>query len=103
MKKAAILFFLSLHLTAFSQNTKFQLIEKQVLCGPILNVIKALTHKEINEKPLWVGKSEDDDTFFAVVENESTKTFTLLQYTKNWACVLGSGTESGLVIPKKPN
>lgn len=72
----------------------FQKVPKTVFCGPIEVVFKALADEDINEKPLWIGRDENNKSDFMLFVNSRTKTFTLLQVGKEWACILGIGSNS---------
>ena len=56
-----------------------------------------VTGEKFNEVPLWVGKSGTDPTSFAVFLNTDKGNFTVLQYYKEQACVLGMGSSSSIV------
>lgn len=66
---------------------------KPVVCDSTKAVIKFLSER-YGEKPAWIAKSGDDDTFFTLFLNQKTGSWTLLQYTKETACVLGTGDSS---------
>ena len=66
-------------------------INKPVTCDSTLLVFQALL-EQAGEKPVWVGKGEGNDTSKTVIlANEKTKSWTIIQFDKNMACVLGSG------------
>ena len=69
-------------------------INKPVTCDSTLLVFQALL-EQAGEKPVWVGKGEGNDTSKTVIlANEKTKSWTIVQFDKNMACVLGSGVGS---------
>jgi len=69
-------------------------INKPVTCDSTLLVFQALL-EQAGEKPIWVGKGDGADTSTTVVlANEKTKSWTIIQFDKNMACVLGSGVSS---------
>lgn len=72
--------------------------EKPVVCDSTRTVIKFLTER-YNEKHIWVGKSGDDDSYYGLLVNMKTGSWTLLQYTKDIACILGAGSSSKLQLP----
>lgn len=78
--------------TENSRNTG--IINKPVLCGTAEHIIKSLLSEEINEQPVWKGQSEDAKSEFALFINPKTNTFTIIQYTNQWACILGLGNKS---------
>ena len=66
-------------------------INKPVICDSALLVFQSLV-EQAGEKPIWVGKGDGVDTSRTVVlANEKTKSWTIIQFDKNMACVLGSG------------
>ena len=69
-------------------------INKPVTCDSALLVFQALL-EQAGEKPIWVGKGDGNDTSRTVIlANETTKSWTIIQFDKNMACVLGSGVGS---------
>jgi len=66
-------------------------IKKPITCENTLLVFQVLL-EQAGEKPIWVGRGDGEDTSRTVIlTNEKTKTWTILQFDKNMACVLGSG------------
>jgi hypothetical protein len=73
-------------------------INKPVTCDSTLLVFQALL-EQAGEKPIWVGKGDGADTSKTVIlANEKTKSWTIIQFDKNMACVLGSGVGSQLIF-----
>jgi len=69
-------------------------LNKPVTCDSALLVFQALV-EQAGEKPIWVGKGDGADTSKTVIlANEKTKSWTIVQFDKNMACVLGSGVGS---------
>ena len=69
-------------------------INKPVTCENTLLIFQALV-EQAGEKPIWVGKGDGTDTSKTVIlANEKTKSWTIVQFDKNMACVLGSGVGS---------
>ena len=64
---------------------------KPVKCGPFTDLIKVVTGDKFREIPIWIGQSGTDDTGFTLFRNAETKSWTLVQYGKEIACVLGIG------------
>lgn len=77
---------------------EFRQIPKPVICGPVETVLKGLADEDINEKPIWVGKNDDGKSDYAVMVNSKTTAFTVLQFGKDWACILGIGYKSQTLI-----
>ena len=73
-------------------------INKPVTCENTLLIFQALV-EQAGEKPIWVGKGDGKDTSRTVIlANEKTKSWTIVQFDKNMACVLGSGVSSQLIF-----
>ena len=73
-------------------------INKPVICDSALLVFQALV-EQAGETPIWVGKGDGTDTSRTVLlANEKTKSWTIVQFDKNMACVLGSGVGSQLIF-----
>jgi len=73
-------------------------INKPVTCENTLLIFQALV-EQAGEKPIWVGKGDGVDTSRTVIlANEKTKSWTIVQFDKNMACVLGSGVGSQLIF-----
>ena len=67
-------------------------LSKPVKCS---NAEFVMNHflKEYGEMPLWVGK-ESTGNHITLLVNKDKKTWTLVQYDSNMACVLGTGETS---------
>lgn len=46
------------------------------------------------EIPVWTAKDGQDDSRYLLLVNSKTRTWTLLQFTPETACILGLGEES---------
>ncbi len=71
--------------------------EKPVICDKTKNVIEFLTSR-YNEKPIWTGKDARDETRYSLFVNSKTGSWTLLQMTPEYACLLGIGDNSKLIL-----
>lgn len=68
-----------------------QVQQKPVLCDETIKMLPFL-EKAYKEQPHWVGKAtKDSEGWFVVMLNEETKTWTLVQYNHEVACLLGDG------------
>ena len=65
--------------------------ERKITCGTLKIILKTLTGEEIEESPIWVGRTDTTDTQTAVLVNKQTLTWTVIQYDTKVACVLSSG------------
>jgi hypothetical protein len=64
-------------------------LQKPLKCGEAQFVMNHFA-KEYGEMPAWVG-STDTNTHITLLANKEKKTWTLVEYNDNLACVLGSG------------
>jgi len=96
MKKLSVAFLFCLTSTIANAQIgpEFRQIPKSVICGPVTTILKALTDKDINEKPLWIGKDESEKSDYAVFVNTKTGAFTIIQFGKEVGCILGIGYRS---------
>jgi hypothetical protein len=92
MKKVALaLLFSSVASTVYAQ---MFMTEKTMVCDNAQKIMKALLAEEFKEMPIWMGKSDQDDSKYSLFSNEKTKSWTILQFNDKIACVLGTGTDS---------
>ena len=64
---------------------------KPVICDSLKNVTSVMK-EQYGEEPIWVGDDLQDTSKYVMLANFQTKTWTFVQFTKDWACVLGTGT-----------
>jgi len=95
MKKLTLLSLLIIALPAWAQ--QWRQVENTVPCGPFRDIVKVLTQEKYKEVPLWVGRSGQDPTSFTLFYNSDRGNFTLLQYYRETACILGMGDSSDIV------
>jgi hypothetical protein len=67
-------------------------MQKQIKCSDAQTV---MNHFSINyqETLLWVGKT-DTGTHITLLVNQETRSWTMIEYDSNMACVLGAGETS---------
>jgi hypothetical protein len=65
-------------------------LNKPVKCGDAQWVMNHFTG-EYGEKPLWVGKDANSNSYVTLLINRETRSWTLLQYDGKMACVLSVG------------
>ena len=98
MKLLSLAFLLGLiSSVAYAKNEPF-VTDKPVLCGTAADVADALAGPKYKEEPFWTGT--DDTDRYVITFNKKTKTWTIVQFSKGVACVLGSGENHNLIIPK---
>jgi hypothetical protein len=96
MKK--ILFLLVLIPTS-AQSSGPVAIEKTVICDKTQNVLDVIINGRYQETPMWGGV--DDNSRYSLLVNRETGTWTLIQFTKETACILGTGQGSRSMAPGK--
>jgi hypothetical protein len=96
-----IFLFLSAILVAGLVYAEVTKIDKPVVCDSTDVIMKQLIKGEYKERPIWIGHSEDDSTNYTVLINEETKTWTIVQFNKDVACILGTGEKFNQLNTKK--
>ena len=69
-------------------------VQKPVECGDTKSLIQAVTGENYKEMPIWWGIEPATVSRYSLFVNEQTKTWTLIQFDENMACVLGTGESS---------
>jgi len=90
MKKIFITFFLCISTTLSAQTIKLFELTRQMSCAPVETLISHLM-EAYGEKVVWVGKDRNNATYVSLYKNESTGTWTLIQYDSRTGCVLNAG------------
>jgi hypothetical protein len=67
-------------------------LEKTVVCDKTQNVLDVIINGRYQETPMWGGI--DDNSRYSLLVNRETGTWTLIQFTKETACILGTGEGS---------
>jgi len=67
------------------------------LCDRLETVLDSLTNK-YSEKLQWSGKDLQDGSGYMMFENPKAKTWTLIKFNKEYACILGVGGDSKFTI-----
>jgi hypothetical protein len=76
--------------------------KKEVYCDKTNNLITILQDNDYQETPIWFGKGDGNAPNYSLLVNQKTKSWTIIQFNNNTACVLGSG-ESFNLLNNKPN
>jgi shikimate 5-dehydrogenase len=63
------------------------------ICDKVDIVINTLIN-EYGEKPQWSGRDLTDGSGYVLLENLKEKSWTLIKFSKEYACILGVGGES---------
>jgi hypothetical protein len=74
-------------------------LEKTVVCDKTQNVLDVIINGRYQETPMWGGV--DDNSRYSLLVNRETGTWTLIQFTKETACILGTGEGSRSMAPGK--
>ena len=75
-------------------------VEKTVICDKTQNVLDVIMNGRFKETPMWGG--EDETSRYGLLVNRETGTWTIIQFNKDAACVLGTGDGSRSMTPRKP-
>ena len=63
------------------------------LCDKVEVVLDSIINN-YGEKPVWSGKDIRDGSGYMMFENTKENTWTLIKYNKQFACVVGVGTDT---------
>lgn len=66
-------------------------LTKQMKCSDAQTVMNYFTNV-FKETPVWVGKTVHN-THIALLANQETRSWTMIEYDTSLACVLGAGEE----------
>lgn len=89
MKKLLILLFPGLAIAAPT------IENKEVVCDDTEKIFSLLTNQKYKEAPGWLGVSSRSK--FVLFVNHDKNTWSLVEYDKNDACVIGAGRHSEFV------
>jgi hypothetical protein len=91
MKKLAVFLLTAFIIAvALAQSAPVE-IEKKVVCDDTKKIMNTLM-TEYQESPVWGG--QDENTNFGLLINQETGTWTIVQFNKATACILGVGDNS---------
>jgi hypothetical protein len=77
-------------------------VNKPVICDKTETLVKLLSSSNYQEKPIWLGASDETLVNYSLWINASTKNWTILQFNNEIACIIGTG-ESYTILSKKPS
>lgn len=92
MKKLLALVLVLPLLTAAAPEEDAFFVEKRVICDKTNVMFEVLMKGESKERPIWGGTN--GDARFGLFINKETGTWTVVQFNKNIACILGHGDNS---------
>jgi hypothetical protein len=99
MKKLLALLLIIPLLTSAQSSSGPVTIEKTVVCDKTQNVLDVIINGRYQENPVWGGV--DDDSRYGLLVNRETGTWTIIQFNKETACILGTGKSSRSMYPGK--
>ena len=71
--------------------------KKEVYCDKTETIISILKGEDYQEMPIWFGKEKDSRApNYSLLVNQKTKSWTMIQFNKETACVLGAGESFNL-------
>ena len=97
MKHILLLSLLTIGLAATAQPVT---TKKEVYCDKTEDLISVLKSEKFEEAPIWLGKGDSKAPNYSLFVNPETRSWTIIQFNNELACVLGSG-ESYKTITKK--
>jgi hypothetical protein len=85
------LIFVSLALLTTTINAQM-VLNKPVVCDLTEKITAEVMGANFKEKPIWAGVStENNNSVFVILANEKTGTWTMLQNSDKWSCIIGTG------------
>jgi hypothetical protein len=77
-------------------------VKKPIICDNTETVLKLLSGGNYQEKPIWLGASDEKLVNYSLWVNDSTKNWTIVQFNNEIACILGTGEAYTTFGSKKP-
>jgi len=77
-------------------------VKKPIICDNTEVLLKLLSSTNYQEKPVWLGASDEKLVNYSLWVNASTKNWTLVQFNNDIACILGTGEAYTTFGGKKP-
>jgi hypothetical protein len=71
------------------------IVEKPVVCDDLETVVEGLQKGYYKEIPIWAGT--DENSKYSLFVNEKTKTWTMIQFDRKTACIIGAGEEHKMI------
>jgi hypothetical protein len=91
---------LSLFAVGTIANAELLTTKKEVYCDKTEDMISILKSEKFEEAPIWLGKGDSKAPNYSLFVNPETRSWTIIQFNNELACVLGSG-ESYRTITKQ--
>jgi len=70
-------------------------MNKTTLCTDGVSIQRTLTNREFQEKPIWMGITENNAIISVYYNKENTR-WTVVEFIGRIGCILGAGEESQL-------
>jgi hypothetical protein len=83
-------------LTVVAQTTT----KKEVYCDNTNKLLLILQSDDYEELPIWFGKGEGKAPNYSLLVNQKTKSWTMIQFNNEIACVIGTGENFNLLNKK---
>ena len=83
-------------LTVVAQTTT----KKEVYCDNTDKLLLILQNGEFEETPIWFGKGDGKAPNYSLLVNQKTKSWTMIQFNNEIACVIGTGENFNLLNKK---
>ena len=91
LKSLIILFCLTSTLVNAAAPVPFEL-QKPVKCASAKELLSYM-ESEFGEKMQWIAKDGSSESYFALLTNKQTNTYTIIQFDAQTACVIGAGKQ----------
>lgn len=75
----------------FAQQDTF-MVNRSMKCGNAEKLMVDM-QEQYGEKLVWSAKSEQNESYFGILKNKETGTWTLIQFDSKIGCVVGSGSQ----------
>lgn len=86
-------------LVAGSVNAQTVTVQKPVNCFDMEPLFRGLMGDDYKEKPIWMGSEPGTNlSKYSLFVNQETKSWTMIQFNDQIACVLGSGEFSTQIL-----
>lgn len=92
MKNLKYIFLIASLFSCFGVNAEVKKINKEVVCSSLSEMSSALS--EWKEKEVWTGYSPEEKNLYTFFYNQESKSWSIIQYNDNVACLIGSGVGS---------
>ena len=90
MKKILARLLMCVAVSSYSQPSEIFELQKPLKCSAV-EVLMNYLAQNYGERMVWVGKETFTGTYIALYKNETTGTWTMIQYDIKTGCVLGAG------------